>query len=218
MAIICNVYPPDGGRTKREVEDNPNADLGNSPMAWPATQKFRWTLENTVSGLDRATMEGAITRALDKWAEATKDTFKFTFAKSDAGTEPPPNMVISVVGPEGSDSDFAEGRDGSKVAAAARLGPAGATNTLDAETNTFQAPVKLNDSPTRPKWNPFMFHNCFLHEVGHSLGLGHTLTEGAVMGRSYQEGSKFFLEDVDLADDDKKRMTDYFTKKNKSSS
>ncbi|EWC45323.1 hypothetical protein DRE_00722 [Drechslerella stenobrocha 248] len=201
--IVCHVYPAEGsGRKKRSADED--EDLNNARMEWSIGQAFTWKLQGPIQGLDLADMESAIGRALDKWVALTADNFKFTFAKA---TDDNYNMIIDVSGDD--DEEFPELGGRSHIAAIARLGPSGSSNA-------FKAKLKFNDTKTRPTWNIFLFHNVFLHEIGHTFGLGHTTAKDGIMTGTYQSGMRPFTEDMGFNDADREKLGGFFSAQNKS--
>ncbi|KAF3927147.1 hypothetical protein ABW20_dc0100861 [Dactylellina cionopaga] len=130
---------------------------------WPEGFAFRWQLNGVIRGLDQATMEAGITKALEKWGKLSN----FTYAQDTSS----PNVKISVITRDGEEPNFSNeftlGYSG--------VGPSGSDDQLNGY-------VRLNDTTTAgTRWNPKLLHDMFLHEFGHVLGLGHAYDENAVM-------------------------------------
>ncbi|KAF3912603.1 hypothetical protein AA313_de0203594 [Arthrobotrys entomopaga] len=147
----------------------PSGDLGKRQASPDATQKwpegfaFRWQLNGTIRGLDQATMEAGIARALEKWGGLSN----FTYTKDNSN----PNVTISVIKRDGEEPNFSNpftlGYSG--------VGPDGRSGQLTGY-------VRLNDTSTGSnRWNPTLFHDMFLHEFGHVMGLGHAFDANAIM-------------------------------------
>ncbi|EPS37579.1 hypothetical protein H072_8719 [Dactylellina haptotyla CBS 200.50] len=132
---------------------------------WPQGFAFKWRLNGVIRGMDTAAMEAGISRALDKWAALGS----FTFTK-DASN---PNVIITIVNRDGQQSAF-----NNKFT----LGYSGVGPQTYGNLTGY---VQLNDTSTGAnRWNPANFHDLFLHEFGHVIGLGHAYDQEAIMAAS----------------------------------
>ncbi|KAK6523115.1 hypothetical protein TWF694_006011 [Orbilia ellipsospora] len=158
MGLACGhaSLAPEGGLARRQA--SPDAT-----QKWPEGFAFRWRLDGTIRGLDQATMEAGIARALQKWGNLSN----FTYNKDNNN----PNVTITIIKRDGEEPNFSN---------AFTLGYSGVGP--DARSGQLTGYVRLNDTSTaNNRWNPTLFHDMFLHEFGHVMGLGHAFDDNAIM-------------------------------------
>ncbi|KAF3083085.1 hypothetical protein TWF594_000522 [Orbilia oligospora] len=188
-------------RRQEEVDD-----LRDGTNTWFTDRPIRWKLYGTIKGFDMSTMESIIVKALNKWAAVSSLTFEKAAEGADRDDI---ELKIEVSGPDVLDPDFPAQTDGSWIAANASWGPGISSRWVPVEKKVWTGYVKFNNTSTGPNnWNVNQIHNVFLHEVGHTLGLGHTLTENAIMARLMAGGGGNV--DLDLKPEDITRIQKYY--------
>ncbi|KAF3177364.1 hypothetical protein TWF106_011144 [Orbilia oligospora] len=181
-------------------------DLQDGTNTWFTDRPIRWKLYGTIKGFDMSTMESIIVKALNKWAAVSSLTFEKAAEGADRDDI---ELKIEVSGPDVLDPDFPAQTDGSWIAANASWGPGISSRWVPVEKKVWTGYVKFNNTSTGPNnWNVNQIHNVFLHEVGHTLGLGHTLTENAIMARLMAGGGGNV--DLDLKPEDITRIQKYY--------
>ncbi|KAK6332583.1 hypothetical protein TWF730_004242 [Orbilia blumenaviensis] len=191
---------------RARLRRDPVDDLSDSQNEWFTDRPIKWMLYDTIVGFDKGIMENIIESALSKWAAVSSLTFEKAAPDTAADDV---NLKIKVSGPSVVDPDFPAQTDGSWIAANASWGPGISQLWKPVEKKIYSAHVKFNNTSSGPNnWNVNQIHNVFLHEVGHALKLGHTLVEGAVMGRLMKEGGG--NQDIQLQSDDIARIQKYY--------
>ncbi|KAK6334634.1 hypothetical protein TWF718_010088 [Orbilia javanica] len=190
----------------RQKRDDGIDDLQDSKVFFFTDRAIKWKLTGTIVGFDTPVMESIITKALAKWSAVSGLTFEKAPANADRDDF---ELKIDVSGPDVLDPEFPEQNDGSWIAANASWGPGISQRWVPVEKQVYSGYVKFNNTKTGPNnWNINQIHNVFLHEVGHALGLGHTLTKDAVMARLMAGGGGNV--DLELKSEDIMRIQKYY--------
>ncbi|RVD83571.1 uncharacterized protein DFL_007955 [Arthrobotrys flagrans] len=206
--VICGGNPKTSSslRYRRTKREDPIDDLKDGINTWFTDRPIRWKLYATISGFDMSTMESIITKALNKWSAVSNLTFEKAAPDADRDDI---ELKIQVAGPDVLDPEFPAQTDGSWIAANASWGPGISQRWVPVEKKVYSGYVKFNNTSTGPNnWNVNQIHNVFLHEVGHALGLGHTLTEDAIMARLMAGGGGNV--DLELKAEDIMRIQKYY--------
>ncbi len=141
-----------------------------------------WKLVNPLSRLDTDGQLAAIERAFDTWAAASALSFTRVDSDSQADIE-----ISYEAGAHGDRLPF----DGPGNV----LGHAWFPGTMAQGTVHLCQDENYAFSPDE---GDFDLYTVVLHELGHTLGLEHTLVEGAIMDASYPQGGATALSEDDI--------------------
>lgn len=130
-----------------------------------------------LSGFDSAFLEGELSRAMQTWAAVTSLFFEQV---ADSG------LPYGTPGEVQGDSRFGDIRLGGYFSSANYLAYA----YFPSAYNTKGGDVALNTRPT------YDLYSVLLHEIGHSLGLGHSNVPGSVMWPTYSFHAGLSMDDI----------------------
>ncbi|KAK6535517.1 hypothetical protein TWF694_001972 [Orbilia ellipsospora] len=172
-SLGCGYEFKESGRVRRQADAGLTAD-GNKK--WPDNFEFKWKVNGSMRNragdmktFDTQTLEAIFASAFQKWAAITN--FKFTKVAKN------PNIDINV---EQNDATrFEKMRTTGKILAYSPVGPD--TSNPYNPGGLYGSVTFNNTTNGRDIWDDPMIHNCFLHEFGHVLGLGHSANGKAVM-------------------------------------